>query len=574
MGVATTRPMDRIAAAMGELEKADILFQSADDIPNGGVLCALPALLAIGLLRHAESHFTFPSGYYPMESIFLLLAYLALGRVPSLEQLRYQPPGEWGKLLGLDRIPEVKTLREKTGLLGDDETRTVRWSSQLACDWMAHDVQAAGVLLIDGHTRVYHGSLTKLPRRYVSRERLCLRGTTDYWVNALDGQPFFCVTQPIDPGLIKTLEEDIVPRLLGDIPQQPTAAALAADPLLHRFTLVFDREGYSPDLFARLKAQRIAILTYHKHPGEDWQKTEFITHQVALQHGDTVPLQLAERGTLLGNGLWLRELRRLDEKGHQTSILSTDYHSDITTAAAAMFARWHQENFFKYMRQHYGLDRLAEQGTSPLPDTTRLVNPAWRILDSQVRSAAGKLTRQQAAFAAHILQPIENTPSAAARHEASKGQALAQLQQQQSALDALKTQRKATPHHIQLQDLPPDQRIHQLRAGRKHFIDTIKLIAYRSETALVHLARESLRRIDDARSFVRGLIQTSINLRPDLVSGELRIELHGQANPVHDTIVVRLCEELNATETHYPGTNLLLKYIPLRSSPFLPGQDV
>jgi hypothetical protein len=73
---------------------------------------------------------------------------------------------------------------------------------------------------------------------------------------------------------------------------------------------------------------------------------------------------------------------------------------------------------------------------------------------------------------------------------------------------------------------------------------------------------------------VRGLIQTSVNLRPDLVSGELRIELHGQANPVHDTIVVRLCEELNATETHYPGTNLLLKYIPLRSSPFLPGQDV
>lgn len=101
MGVATTRPMDRIAAAMGELEKADIIFECADDIPNGGVLCALPALLAIGLPRHARSHFTMPAGYYPMESIFLLLAYLALGRVPSLEQLRYQAPGEWGKLLGL-----------------------------------------------------------------------------------------------------------------------------------------------------------------------------------------------------------------------------------------------------------------------------------------------------------------------------------------------------------------------------------------------------------------------------------------------------------------------------------------
>jgi hypothetical protein len=114
-----------------------------------------------------------------MESVFLLLAYLALGRVPSLEQLRNQAPGEWGNLLGLDRIPEVKTLREKNVLLGDDAARTARWSNQLARDWMEHDVQAAGVVLNDGHTRGYHGSLTKLPRRYVCRERLCLRGTTD-----------------------------------------------------------------------------------------------------------------------------------------------------------------------------------------------------------------------------------------------------------------------------------------------------------------------------------------------------------------------------------------------------------
>jgi hypothetical protein len=69
-------------------------------------------------------------------------------------------------------------------------------------------------------------------------------------------------------------------------------------------------------------------------------------------------------------------------------------------------------------------------------------------------------------------------------------------------------------------------------------------------------------------------MQTTVNLRPDLAAGELRIELHGQANPIHDNVVTRLCEELNATETHYPGTNLRLKYVPLRSSNFPPGQDV
>lgn len=574
MGVGTTRSMDRVAASVGLLEKAELSFEPADDIPNGGVLCALPALLALGLLRHAQGHFTLPKGFYPMESIFLLLAYLALGRVPSLEQLRYHAPGEWGKLLGLDRIPEVKTLRDKVGILGDDIERTARWSGDLARDWMARDIEAAGVLLIDGHTRVYHGSLTKLPRRYISRERLCLRATTDYWVNALDGQPFFCVTKPIDPGLQKTLEADIVPRLLTDIPGQPAAEILDADPLRHRFTLVFDREGYSPDLFERLKAQRIAILTYHRHPGPDWAQDEFVACDITHPNGEVSTLRLAERGTRMSNGLWLRELRRLDTGGHQTSILSTDYRSDLTTAAASMFGRWNQENFFKYMRQHYGLDRLVEYGISPIPDTTRLVNPAWRALDSQVRRANAQLTRQRATFAAHTLAPGESSPAAAARHEQKKGAALSALEATTSELDILKAQRKATPKHIELGELPPEQRFDQLRGGRKHFIDTIKLIAYRAETALVQLARETLKRTDDARSFVRGLMNTTINLRPDLARGELRVELQGQANPIHDAAVTALCSELNTTETHYPGTKLRLNYVPLRSPCFPGSQDV
>lgn len=576
-GIGTTRELDRFAAAVGLLDGAQLRFESADDIPNGGVLCALPALLAIGLLRHTGTHFTWPKGYYPMEPIFIILACLALARVQSLEQVRYQSPGEWGKLMGLDRIPEVRTLRQKLALLADDTGRTARWASDLARDWMAHDVEAAGVLLIDGHTRVYHGSLTKLPRRYITRERLCLRATTDYWVNALDGQPFFCVTQPIDPGLQKTLEADIIPRLLQDVPAQPSASELEADPLRHRFTLVFDREGYSPDLFARLENERrIAILTYHKHPGEDWAESEFGDTPVTLVNGEQVSLSLAERGTRLSNGHWVREIRKRDPRsGHQTAILSTDYRSERSRLAAAMFARWHQENFFKYMRQHYGLDRLVEQGTSPLPDTTRIVNPAWRALENQVRSTTAKLSRAQAQFAAQSLHTQQqNTLEAAARHEQRQGAALEQVQQHQAQLNELKARRKDQAKHLQLKDLPEDQRIEQLRSGRKHFMDTIKLIAYRAESALVQLVRESLTRHDDARSLVSRLMQTSINLRPNSEAKELAVEIHGQANAAQDRVIEKLCEELNATETVYPGTNLVLKYQTLRSSPFLRDQDV
>jgi hypothetical protein len=182
----------------------------------------------------------------------------------------------------------------------------------LARQWMADSASSAGVYYADGHVRLYHGKLTALPRRYVARERLCLRGTTDYWVNAMDGRPFFVVSRAVDPGLLGALREDIVPRLVSDAPDQPSAQALAAEPLSSRFSIVFDREGYSPEFFREMKKLRIGVLTYHKFPGQEWSLSEFYPREVTLVHGDKVLLHLAERGVRLSNGLWVREVRKIE----------------------------------------------------------------------------------------------------------------------------------------------------------------------------------------------------------------------------------------------------------------------
>jgi hypothetical protein len=235
---------------------------------------ALPALLAVGLLNSTERFFRLPKGYYGLDSLLLLLAFMTLARLKSIESLRYCAPGEWGKLLGLDRVPEVRTLRQKIRLLSQDD-QPAQWSAELCKQWMEAAPAQAGTLYIDGHVRVYHGEQTQLPRHYVARQRLCLRATTDYWVNAMDGQPFFVVNQAVDPGLIQVIEHEILPRLAQEVPEQPSTPLLEADPLWHRFTLVFDREGYSPAFFARMKQQRVACLTYHKYPGEAWPEEEF-----------------------------------------------------------------------------------------------------------------------------------------------------------------------------------------------------------------------------------------------------------------------------------------------------------
>jgi hypothetical protein len=362
MGMGAANVEARVAASVGQLEAVAPEFEPAVDVPYGGVLFALPALLLTGLLDATERFFKLPKGYYGLDTLFLLLAFMALTRLKSVEQLRYCAPGEWGKLLGLDRVPEVRTLRNKIRLLSNTG-QPEQWSAALAERWMQAAPAHAGVLYIDSHVRVYNGEQTNLPRHYVARQRLCLRATTDYWVNAMDGQPFFVINQVVDPGLIKVIEDDILPRLDREVPGQPSAQALATDPLVHRFTLVFDREGYSPDFLRRMKTLRVACLTYPKFPDNDWPLEEFSSRTMTLPSGEVFEMKLAERGTRLSNGLWLREIRKLTERRHQTAVLATDYRSEFAPLAAAMFARWSQENFFKYTREHYGLDRLADYQT-------------------------------------------------------------------------------------------------------------------------------------------------------------------------------------------------------------------
>lgn len=560
MGYGATRTLERVAAAIGELEAAPVAFEAARDVPQGGVLLAVPALLATGLLRHTPSLYQLPPGFYGLESIFLLLALMALARIPSIEQLRYVAPGEWGKLLGLDRIPEVRTLRAKLALLCQAAGQAERWSATLAKDWIAGQRGSELVFYVDGHVRVYHGDLTPLPRHYVARERLCLRATTDYWINAMDGQPFLFVNKEVDPGLLATLERDLVPWLEANVPlTSAQQQQLAEDPRAHRFTLVFDREGYSPEFFRQMQDQRIAILTYHKFPGASWPAEQFAEQDVELVSGERVTMRLAEQETRLSNGLAVRQIRKLTASGHQTAILTTNYQAGRSGLAGSMFARWSQENFFRYMREHYSLDRLIEYGTEPIAETVRVVNPAWRKLDSQIRSQVAQRSRLTAQFGAQALA----APLAEAevhRYEQTKGQLQEEIEGLGRQIEESKKQRKQTEHHIPIQQLPEEDRFTRLRTERKHFIDTIKMISYRGETSMASVLRESLARCDDTRALLRQIYATEIDLLPDPENKTLTVQLHHLTQSAHDAALQKLCVHLNETETVFPGTDLRLVY--------------
>jgi hypothetical protein len=128
----------------------------------------------------------------------------------------------------------------------------------------------------------------------------------------------------------------------------------------------------------------------------------------------------------------------------------------------------------------------------------------------------------------------------------------------QHELDTLKAKRRKTPHHITTDELPEEARFLQLSTHSKQLIDTIKLIAYRAETAMANSLREHLKRPDEARRLLASLYTTEADLLPDPEAGTLTVRLHHSANAATDRAIEKLCEELNATETVFPRTNLRL----------------
>jgi hypothetical protein len=554
MGMACTRADERVAAAVGLAQCATTRFEPGQDVQMAGLLTGLPALCANGLLSGLGRYLRLAPGFYSALHILLVLGFMALGRIRRPEGLRHIPPGEFGKVIGLDRVPEVRTLREKIAVLattGDPGA----WMKEVSKSWMEGDPEEAGYLYIDGHVRVYNGEIATLPRRYVSRERLCLRGTTDYWVNDAVGRPFFVVSKVVTEGLADALLTDIVPELLLTVPQQPTAAELDNDPQLHRFVMVFDREGATHSLLSQLWQQRIGALTYRKNVRDVWAESEFIEQEVLAPGGDSTRMKLSMRQTTLGAGkasIPVTEVRRLTSNGHQTAIITTAQRLEPTLIASRMFSRWCQENYFAYMMQHFDIDGLIEYGVQSLPGTLRVVNPAWRTLDVAVKKARQAERKLQAQVARNTLDDGLGIQKKAESVEA--------MQAAQEELKRLRLERKETPRKVTIDSLPEEQRPNELLPLGKMFCDTVKMIAYRAETAMVALLRRHLKNEAEARALVRDLLVASADIEPDDVAKTLTIRIHHMANKAQDTAVAALLDDLTQQAFCHPETGAKMIY--------------
>jgi len=553
--VGATRIEDRVFAALG-LQNAEISFESSESVEYGGVLLLFPFLMANGLLSYKNYYSKRLSGYYDFDNVILTLAMMYLCRIKSIEQLKHFSPGEMGKLLGLDRIPEARCLRGIINELTVQE-RASEWNAYLSEQWI--NQEDTSIYYIDGHVQVYHGHLANLGKKHVSRQKLCLPGMVDFWVNNADGLPYFYVTGQVNEKLQEMITTQLVPRLLELTDGRVRQEDLDADQTLPRFTLVFDREAYSPAFFKHLwESFRIAVITYRKNVTDQWDEEDFTVYDIDTDLETT--MELCEKQVAL-NGVALREVRRLTDTGHQTSVITTNYKISTAMIALYMFSRWTQENFFRYMRQEYDIDRIIQYGVDELDNNIMVVNREYSNITYRLKKLRERIARRQAKLYALVEQNIAGEIEQTGKNIEKQSFFRKEIESLEAEEQELLAQRALHPYKISIGEMPEHTRYNKLKTESKHLQNIIKIICYRAETAIANLLASYYQKSsNEIRALVKSIIFAKADLYPNYQTNTLTVRLNSLATPRDNSAVREICQTINDYEAIFPGTNLKMVY--------------
>jgi hypothetical protein len=380
--------------------------------------------------------------------------------------------------------------------------------------------------------------------------RLSMPATTDYWVNDTDSDPLFLITAEANAGLVKVLPGLLqqVRRLVGT----------------RRVTVVFDRGGFSPRLFLQILAAGFDLLTYRKGRCPRIPRRAFRPHRTVVE-GRTVSYVLADQEVRLLRGqLRLRQITRLANDGHRTPILTSRRDLAAAHIAYRMFGRWRQENFFKYLRQEFDLDALAEYAVEPDDPTREVPNPEWARVDAQLRQAQARLDRLQAEYGLEAFTNLEQRRRTMRGFKIAQGKLGRQIWESWQGVEQLAARRDKVPRRVPVQSVSAEPVV-KLAPEIQHLINLVKMVAYQAESDLVRTVALHYRRAtDEGRTFIQSALASAADL--EVGETELRITLAPLSSPHRTAAIAALCDELNRANIRFPGSSLRLRYA-IRQAP-------
>jgi transposase len=549
------RLMDRVFARLGLLDDAAPLFGTRRNVPRAGLLLAVPLLTLHGVFADAVKLFgNIGPAFYGVRTTVMSLLLMFLARINRPEHLKEHSPWALGAVLGLDRFPEMKTLRRKIRALAA-KSRSLQFMKSL-CERHLARLQATHLwLYIDGHVSVYSGK-RKLKKHHVTRLRISLPSILDYWVNDERGDPLLVVT-----GAPRKMMVSLIPKQISQLRDQGEKRPI---------TIAFDREGWSPQMFAKLDAMPdVYFVSYRKAQAN--KKLPRLTARAFSAHeaqvgGKTVAYQLSDNGIHVGYGrgkarkrLHLRQVTRLSDNGHQTHVVTNDRSTGAFAIAHRMFGRWGQENFFKYVGEEMDLDGLYTYEMDDSDGERMVANVERKKLVKEAKRLEANRAKLMAEYGNRALQNEEKQRPTMRGFKIANGTLAERIRSIDVEFESLAERIAALPAKVTVKERLNGEQPKQVHVEMRRLIHCFRIASFRAESALRELLRPHYRRCSqDGRTIIQSMLQSSGDL--EVADNELHVALEPQSAPHHTRALAALCEDLNRLDTKFPGSALRLRF--------------
>lgn len=464
---------------------------------------------------------------------------VALGfalRLRSIEGFKTAMRRDFGRVLGLRVAPGVQTLRTRLRALAEsvDPASLMR---MLAAAWMHLEPVWEGAYYVDGHFCPYSGG-RPLPKAWNAKRRLVEPGQTDLYVHDATGRVLFFVNRPFNDQLAKA-----VPQLLAEI----RALVPPDQPVL----LVFDRGGYSGQLFQDLTDQQVGFITYLKgraarrrFPADRFVRRWWhVEDPAVIQRARRVVYRIFEKGTRVRDAGVIRTLVVEDEDA-QIPVLTNCVEMSAAKVVHLLKMRWRQENSFKYLSAHYGVEQLIQYDATAHPDERLVANPRRKQVRQQIATLQADVVFKEAELGRTLVDG-RGAPQASRRLRRE----LATLEARLSRLEHRLAQ---TPAQIPASALTGSPTRATMNTDRRNLVNAIKIATYNAERLL---ARQFFRHYQNPRDWLtvfRAVLQLPGTVT--CAGDALRVVLKAPDQPRVRRALATMLDEINQKGPRLFGT--------------------
>lgn len=508
--------------------------------PYGASLIYTPLISRFGLLEPYLTIYGRDNKYISSTQVWLTFFHMVFLCFPSIESLKAVHEEEFGPLIGRNCLPSVRSLRESLSEVSS-KRKSETLIFQLCQRFIEHHLASLGVLYVDGHFLPYFGFEPTLKSWY-SLRRFAIKGNIQYFANDKEQNPLFFIIRPPTIDLIHAIYE-MIP-LMRKITDKP-------------FTLIFDRGGFSQELFIKLRDNYpdIPFITWADENsfsiGEEIRKIDESFFKLSLVHLKTkkIKVKLADIKIPIGKYGPMRAIILLvPESKKRIAILTNDLLRDKKEIAYLMINRWGQESFFKLMKKDYYIDYHPGYDTKEIESAPLIKNPRYDRISKTIKKINTLMTKATAQLG-HKTQQSRLKHQTLSRLEEKNQRLINKIHSLKAEKRRWMKKREDVPKKISLKDAYLHQNLKELDLEKKAILDSVKITAYNLQRYLMQFINRSTKSNNDNPSvntydIIKQITNRGAKLK--LSYNTLYVTIGYFNDKQIQKIAERLCEYLNA----------------------------